>query len=860
MAQALQYLDDNGNPVKPVKPLAQAPGKVYLNPETGEPLAANQATATAVASAPDLTTNTIDPATGKGYGLYRMAPPGNSQKAGESVEINVPYNRVRDAQAAGYSLHPDDAPKYQKDSTNEGKGPSTYGRVASLLTRMTEPMPDTPLTGSAWNQANAAVGNVEKLPFNVVNRTLRGVAGLPQGMAQTEAGLWHGDPAALESLDPATMGENAYRGLNEDTASLGPMAALGNLGGDAATMYVTGKLGGKATELGGRTVEGVGNVAESGVRRLAGSGPGVARELVRKFADENSKIDTANAKAVKDHLTDTQSALHEQQGREIGYQRDVANKAQEIDQTDRSEAAQLARQRQAAEQKVTESNEAVKAKHQAVVKKVADANRAAENALELRRQREQTYKQSTDAHYAKEAADDTRAKTEENSAWSKWRQKIAGKTMDGGQIADQLKSIAAISPETVKLLRQLQVAPEDAPLDSLYAQDRSAIMKTQGYTGNYFDYPERVRANIDQIATSSGFEPDPIDFDPQAGKPIPVEQVHRASSILQRYIRSGRFEGPLLGEMKQVAKVLRAAVTRASADAGAGDDLGAARASTITYQEAFGRESHSPDTARTIREKQLNPEAFQERADEERLAKARNYDPTLVDSYRQVKAARKALDSLPPEEQLRKSLKQVPPPPTVNDPRPGFRLAAPPQRAPARLASGAPAERAFQSVDQPQRPNFPDRPVPDPHQTISEADLRRANETSVQRRGSGAVGTLVRLSVIWPAFHMLSDLMRGREVSPGGLTAIPAAGAAGAAIDEILAHPQVKEFLLRPSRQQIAQIPLELRGDMPKIVATAKARGIQVSPLLAAYAAAIQRNQAGQSQAMQPTQAQGATQ
>jgi len=32
---------------------------------------------------------------------------------------------------------------------------------------------------------------------------------------------------------------------------------------------------------------------------------------------------------------------------------------------------------------------------------------------------------------------------------------------------------------------------------------------------------------------------------------------------------------------------------------------------------------------------------------------------------------------------------------------------------------------------------------------------------------------------------------------------------------------------------------------MPKIVATAKARGIQVSPLLAAYAAAIQRNQAG---------------
>jgi len=112
-------------------------------------------------------------------------------------------------------------------------------------------------------------------------------------------------------------------------------------------------------------------------------------------------------------------------------------------------------------------------------------------------------------------------------------------------------------------------------------------MKTQGYTGNYFDYPERVRANIDQIATSSGFEPDPIDLIHKQ-ESNPGRAGPSASSILQRYIRSGRFEGPLLGEMKQVAKVLRAAVTRASADAGAGDDLGAARASTITYQEALG--------------------------------------------------------------------------------------------------------------------------------------------------------------------------------------------------------------------------------------------------------------------------------
>jgi len=98
----------------------------------------------------------------------------------------------------------------------------------------------------------------------------------------------------------------------------------------------------------------------------------------------------------------------------------------------------------------------------------------------------------------------------------------------------------------------------------------------------------------------------------------------------------------------------------------------------------------------------------------------------------------------------------------------GLDFAWPPRRSALPLGYIWCARRACVSISRStSAPNFPDRPVPDPHQTISEADLRRANETSVQRRGSGAVGTLVRLSVIWPAFHMLSDLMRGREVSPG---------------------------------------------------------------------------------------------
>jgi hypothetical protein len=81
------------------------------------------------------------------------------------------------------------------------------------------------------------------------------------------------------------------------------------------------------------------------------------------------------------------------------------------------------------------------------------------------------------------------------------------------------------------------------------------------------------------------------------------------------------------------------------------------------------------------------------------------------------------------------------------------------------------------------------------------------------------------------------------------------------AIEELLTRPEVKEFLTRPTRQQVAQIPLDLRGEMPTIIAAAKAKGVQVNPLLVAYAATIQRNQDQQPpQPTTPTISQGAPQ
>jgi hypothetical protein len=411
------------------------------------------------------------------------------------------------------------------------------------------------------------------------------------------------------------------------------------------------------------------------------------------------------------------------------------------------------------------------------------------------------------------------------------------------------------SPEVDRTLNQLEPRGDEVPQESPYAQLRAHASQTQ-FGKDYESLSPVKQDEIDDFLHSQGITPEPITFDPQAGQPISVDRTQRAYSILQRYIRSGRFEGPLLGEMKIVSGILRDAVTRASDAVGAAPDLEAARKSTITYQNAFGREMSPRLTARVVREKQLNPEAFQERADEERLARASRYDPTLVDSYRQVKALRNALEKLPPEDQLRKSLRQVPPPPTVDDTRPGFRLAASPKPAQARLTSGSAAERAAQIIEQPLRPNFPDRPELKPQEVISSADRRLAREKSLEARRDWVQhrGMIV---ATWPIFQAM------RAFWGGHIPSIPAMGvetlgsvAAVQSVVNMLNYPPMVEFLVRAQPGDIALIPPDLRGDLPGLVSLAKQRKMNVSPSLAAAAAVIQHNQ----QAAQPRKERSAAQ
>lgn len=589
------------------------------------------------------------------------------------------------------------------------------------------------------------------------------------------------------------------------------------------------------------------------VRENFGSSPRTVGELAKKTQGENERIRQSNEDAVKAHRAEAIEAAHETAGREAATRQEVARKAEEISNKDATDAE---RERLAHEKEVRDvrrHNEGVKAKHAAVANRIKEENAAQEHTLQLRQEAEAHLKTATDQYRAQEEAVDQRAKQQENQAWSNWRTKVKGATLDGGEISGPLKQLRLDSPEVDRTLNQLEPRGDEVPQESSYARLRNQTSQSN-FGASYDALSPAKQDAVDTMMQRSGESPDPISFDVEEGQPISVERVQRAYSILQRYIRSGRFEGPLLGEMKQVAKVLRRAVTKASEDHGAGEDLDRARGETIRYNEAFGRERPEPRTVRGEREKSANPEEVKRLQEEERLDAAAKYDPSLAEAQRRVKEARENLKKLPSEDQLRKARKQVPAPPSENHPFEAYRLRPEPPEPPKRLTSGSPEERAAQTVNPPERVLPRDRPVETPTKKLNAKDIEEVKQHRLTNAANHIRHWGTYLGFVWPAIEIIRTVTRGEmpnvESTAASMVATPLAADA---IARIIESPKMKGLLTRATPKDIAQIPEDLRGDLPQIVKAAQSRGIVVSPAMAALVGAAGRPQGPKTQQLQKT-------
>ena len=268
------------------------------------------------------------------------------------------------------------------------------------------------------------------------------------------------------------------------------------------------------------------------------------------------------------------------------------------------------------------------------------------------------------------------------------------------------------------------------------------------------------------------------------------------------------------------------------------------------FHEPTGPSSSGSPVAQALLAKDpiVAVEKFAGKSGDRGVADLRQYSDSLANLAQDIRQRAQAKVTVP----ARKSAVDIKPPvvkpvpaasdyPAPTKPLP-VELDRPPQPGPAPLPPISPPEPVVPFKE----------PKLTPRRTISADDLQRANEDAVRARANGLAGHLFWWTGIWPAFRMLSELARGAEVSLKPLALMPAAGAAGMATEELLSHPAVMDFLTRATRQQVATIPPDLRGAMPEIVAMAKSRRVPVSPILAAYASSVQRNQAGQTNSQQP--------
>ena len=612
----------------------------------------------------------------------------------------------------------------------------------------------------------------------------------PAAVNHRELALGHTLAAVTPMVGPwaASVGEKEGEQLGTGNYEGASGTAVGNTLLALAPKAV-GKMAAAAPEA-----------AQSVVRRLAGSGPGVARELARSATEDNRAINLHNS----DKLAEARQKWQDAQAKaNADHQAEVLRLRQKYMLKDTPEAQA---EYEAARAKAEKANADAQREYNQKIGEVAQHNRTATEAARTKVAQAARLQVGGSQLITGLQQLDKALRARAGEMYDAIREKVGNTSLPGAGLATAAKTaLQAVkgTTETPKVFRDIASKyPESDP-------------STIAYQGAQIP---RGHPLYDVLAQNGAVTAPPVTFTDLQGYYSELgSELSKGTLPSDVYLATRALQDSIGDMMQDIAK--QNGVNNQFIDA-----RKFYREYMDTFHEPTGPSSSGSPVAQALLAKDplVAAEKFTGNSANRGIADLRKYSHGLANLAQDMQRVGEEKVSVP----ARKSAMDIPTPKTKPVPA-GANLPLPPVL--------------------PEPESVPYRePKLSPTQTISEADLRRANEASVQRRGSSAVGSLIRLSVVWPAFHMLSDLMRGREVSPGGLAAIPAAGATSMAIDEILAHQGVREFLIRPTRQQIAQIPLNLRGDMPQIVAAAKSHGLPVSPLLASYAAAIQHNQGAQ--------------
>jgi hypothetical protein len=678
-------------------------------------------------------TNTIDPRTGKGYGLYKMTGP-------DGTKHDVPYNQVMDASKAGLKTTQEERERYAADRIAELKKQNprfTEGQFRSM--ELPEAVPTEP---GMWQSAEEGVKSLttptNKYPgriplgpltpkvtaeadLNTIKRVGAVLFGIPDMGAQAWGALKSAlspDPvrsvqgqAQLMQMHPAVQFTDRLKELKQEMKT-DPKLAGENVAGDLIGMWLAGKVQEKVIGAVKRTLQAPRATLEAATDTSPRGIREIAEDVQKKNEDATQVAQKATEKARKEYEAKKAEDEHTTQGREIAHKYDVQQAAQKIVAEHRLEVAKTeahnARVHAKALEKFNDEAAKVRAENQRVMekhaeeqKRVTEENKAAENALELRRAEEEKLRTAAQEQSQKYADAEKKANDDNDAAWDKVRSKTAGHSTDISQL-QKITEVAAeqADPATSALFKRI-IKGEKTNLPSLtrtltankYVDSAGTPVDRMSMSSARFD-DMVARGEIKPVPATETVNPDDPEYgdlyEKQFGEPPPVGGGPAQFNRLQRwytYISDKmyggvRVEAGLYNAYEMVRSAINDAMQDIAKQANATTDLEDARKTHTEKMETF---SDSPNEPQTVASKSLQeqiPEQVNEKARAERLKKVARYDPSILDTAANIDNIQKRLKAMKTEEQLRTSIQKVPPPPTVGDLRPGYNLSPNPPYQP----------------------------------------------------------------------------------------------------------------------------------------------------------------------------------
>lgn len=326
-------------------------------------------------------------------------------------------------------------------------------------------------------------------------------------------------------------------------------------------------------------------------------------------------------------------------------------------------------------------------------------------------------------------------------------------------------------------------------------------------------------AAIDATGKIKGTQKEPtvlkgINHRIQEGEPLDYEDLQGYYSELGKELSKGTLIGDEYTALDTLHEAIGDEMQRIADSQGLGEQLSAARNYWRRMKQTFGKPLGMRDAAnKTIQA--LSPEWAKSDVLANRVRLLASFDPEIEAVANRVAETRGKLKALPKTSSALSKSAEVPTPATP----PAF--------------EGTPEQEAFRETKQPERPEFPTRPVETPPKKIGAKEVKEAKGEALEKR-TESIERHGGWIAAWPLFYVIRDLSRGAPVSLGG-AAMESAGtlAAVSTVSRILRNPRVVNFLTTATERDIAQIPPDLRGDFPQIVSNAQKLGIKVSKALA---------------------------